>query len=101
MEEDGLAPARTMFHVKPDVVMIHSGRTSFNSRAISTRLEGRWQSHLFTDPRMMEHRVPFRHPERPERLQAVVRHLEKGGYFCTCPGGVVREATDRGAISDP
>jgi acetoin utilization deacetylase AcuC-like enzyme len=49
---------------------------------------------LFTDPRMIEHRVPFRHPERPERLQAVLRHLERGGYFCTCPQGVVREATD-------
>lgn len=48
---------------------------------------------LFTDQRMIEHRVPFKHPERPERLQAVVRHLERGGYFCTCPQGVVREAT--------
>ncbi len=48
---------------------------------------------LFTDPRMIEHRVPFKHPERPERLQAVVRQLERGGFFCTCPHGVVREAT--------
>jgi acetoin utilization deacetylase AcuC-like enzyme len=49
---------------------------------------------LFTDERMIEHRVPFRHPERPERLQSVLRHLERGGYFNTCPRGVVREATD-------
>ncbi len=48
---------------------------------------------LFTDPRMLEHRVPFRHPERPERLQGVLRHLERSGYFHTCPIGVVREAT--------
>ncbi len=48
---------------------------------------------LFTDPRMLDHRVPFRHPERPERLQAVLRHLERSGYFNTCPNGVVREAT--------
>jgi acetoin utilization deacetylase AcuC-like enzyme len=43
---------------------------------------------------MMEHRVPFRHPERPERLQAVLRQLQRAGYFNTCPHGVVREATD-------
>ena len=42
---------------------------------------------------MLDHRVPFRHPERPERLQAVLRHLERSGYFNTCPNGVVREAT--------
>jgi acetoin utilization deacetylase AcuC-like enzyme len=48
---------------------------------------------LFTDPRMMEHRVPVHHPERPERLQSVLRHLERSGYFCTCENGVVREAT--------
>ncbi len=49
---------------------------------------------LFTDRRMMEHRVPFRHPERPERLGAVLRQLEKNGYFNTCPKGAVREATN-------
>jgi acetoin utilization deacetylase AcuC-like enzyme len=49
---------------------------------------------LFTDPRMVDHRVPARHPERPERLQAILRHLERTGYLATCPAGVVREATD-------
>src|ERR1700678_3744372 len=49
---------------------------------------------LFTDRRMLNHRVPARHPERPERLQAILRHLERTGYLATCPGGVVREATD-------
>ena len=48
---------------------------------------------LFTDRRMIEHRVPARHPERPERLQAILRHLERTGYDGTCPSGQVREAT--------
>jgi acetoin utilization deacetylase AcuC-like enzyme len=48
---------------------------------------------LFTDRRMLEHRVPAGHPERPERLQAILRHLERTGYLATCPTGVVREAT--------
>ena len=47
---------------------------------------------LFTDRRMLEHRVPQRHPERPERLQAILRQLERTGYFKTCPRGLVREA---------
>jgi acetoin utilization deacetylase AcuC-like enzyme len=48
---------------------------------------------LFTDPRMLEHRVPSRHPERPERLQAILRQLERTGYQKTCPSVPVREAT--------
>ena len=48
---------------------------------------------LFADERMTEHRVPFKHPERPVRLSAVLRQLERGGYFNTCPKGEVREAT--------
>jgi acetoin utilization deacetylase AcuC-like enzyme len=48
---------------------------------------------LYTDRRMTEHRVPERHPERPERLQAVLRHLERTGYLKSCPSGIVREAT--------
>ena len=48
---------------------------------------------LYTDRRMIEHRVPSRHPERPERLQAILRHLERTGYFHTCRSGLVREAT--------
>jgi acetoin utilization deacetylase AcuC-like enzyme len=49
---------------------------------------------LFTDRRMLDHRVPNRHPERPERLQAILRQLERTGYFNTCPSGQVREATN-------
>ena len=49
---------------------------------------------LFTDRRMLDHRVPARHPERPERLQAILRHLERTGYLAACPSGPVREATD-------
>ena len=49
---------------------------------------------LYTDRRMIEHRVPGRHPERPERLTAILRHLERTGYLNTCPSGRVREATN-------
>ena len=42
---------------------------------------------------MIEHRVPSHHPERPERLQAILRQLQRTGYHNTCPSGVVREAT--------
>jgi len=48
---------------------------------------------VFTDRRMNEHRVPSGHPERPERLQAVLRHLERTGYLPACAGGAVRVAT--------
>ena len=41
----------------------------------------------------IEHRVPSRHPERPERLRAILRQLERTGYDKTCPAGPVREAT--------
>jgi acetoin utilization deacetylase AcuC-like enzyme len=48
---------------------------------------------LYTDRRMIEHRVPARHPERPERLQMVLRQLDRTGYMNTCRSGSVREAT--------
>lgn len=48
---------------------------------------------LFTDPRMLEHAPPARHPERPERLRAVLRQLERTGLMAACPAGLVREAT--------
>jgi len=48
---------------------------------------------LFKDRRMLDHLVPARHPERPERLQAILRHLQRTGYQNTCPAGHVREAT--------
>jgi acetoin utilization deacetylase AcuC-like enzyme len=48
---------------------------------------------LFHDPSMLDH-VPARgHPERPERLQAVIRHLERTGLIKSCPAGIVRPAT--------
>jgi len=49
---------------------------------------------LYTDRRMIEHRVPGQHPERPERLTAILRHLERSGYLNACPSGRVREATN-------
>jgi acetoin utilization deacetylase AcuC-like enzyme len=48
---------------------------------------------LFTDRRMLEHRVPTPHPERPERLQAILRQIERVGYHNTCPSLPAREAT--------
>jgi acetoin utilization deacetylase AcuC-like enzyme len=48
---------------------------------------------LFTDRRMLEHRVPARHPERPERLQAILRHLERTGYLTSSHQRSVREAS--------
>ena len=58
---------------------------------------------LFTDRRMLDHRGPASHPERPERLQAILRHLERTGYLAKCPSGPVREATDEelGRIHTP
>ena len=49
---------------------------------------------LYTDRRMLEHRPPAPHPERPERLEAILRHLARTGYMKSCPAGTVREATD-------
>jgi acetoin utilization deacetylase AcuC-like enzyme len=48
---------------------------------------------LFTDRRMLDHTPPPRHPERPERLQAILRQLERSGLMERCPAGPVREAT--------
>jgi acetoin utilization deacetylase AcuC-like enzyme len=49
---------------------------------------------LFTDSRMAEHTPPRTHPEKPERLTTVLRHLARTGILHSCPSGTVREATD-------
>jgi acetoin utilization deacetylase AcuC-like enzyme len=49
---------------------------------------------LYWDARMLEHRPPPGHPERPERLSAIVQRLKREGLLFTCPAGQVREATD-------
>ena len=49
---------------------------------------------LYTDPRMIAHRPPPGHPERPERLRDVIRHLERTGLSKSCEAGAVRPATD-------
>ena len=54
----------------------------------------RMQVRIFTDRRMLDHRVPARHPERPERLQAVLRHLERTGYLPAGKANDVRPAGD-------
>jgi acetoin utilization deacetylase AcuC-like enzyme len=48
---------------------------------------------LFVDERMLDHAPPTGHPERPERLLAIMRHLDRTGLSKTCPAGRVREAT--------
>ncbi len=49
---------------------------------------------LFSDSRMLDHVAPYRHPERPERLLSVLRHLERTGLDAACAPGIVREATE-------
>ncbi|MDB5352997.1 MAG: deacetylase, histone deacetylase/acetoin utilization protein [Planctomycetota bacterium] len=49
---------------------------------------------LFTDPRMLDHEPPRSHPEKPERLAAILRHLKRTGLDTACPSGTVRIATD-------
>ena len=49
---------------------------------------------LFSDPRMLDHVPSPTHPERPERLRAVIRHLERMGISRHCPSRPVRPATD-------
>ncbi len=53
------------------------------------------QVSVFTDPRMLDHAVPARHPERPERLRAVLRHLERTGYLASSQDCRVRAASDQ------
>ena len=48
---------------------------------------------LFTEERMLQHAPPPRHPERPERLQAILRHLDRTGLRQRFPAGTVRQAT--------
>ena len=49
---------------------------------------------LFYDPAMREHVPPLGHPERPERIEAVMSLLERSGQARSCRRGVVRPATD-------
>jgi acetoin utilization deacetylase AcuC-like enzyme len=48
---------------------------------------------LFSDQQMLAHAPPPRHPERPERLAAVLRQLQRTGLSTACPWGNVRPAT--------
>lgn len=48
---------------------------------------------LYTDPRMLAHCPPHGHPERPERLKAILRQLDRTGLRKACTEGKVREAT--------
>ncbi|WZO99136.1 histone deacetylase [Isosphaeraceae bacterium EP7] len=49
---------------------------------------------LYSDRRMLDHVPKQGHPERPERLQMVLRQLERTGQAGRCGIGTVRPATD-------
>ena len=49
---------------------------------------------LFQDRGMLDHIPRPGHPERPERLTAVLRHLERTGLAARLPRGRVRPVTD-------
>lgn len=50
---------------------------------------------LYTDPRMLGHRPRTYHPERPERLAAIVSHLQATGLDRRMAAGAFRPATDQ------
>jgi len=50
--------------------------------------------HLYTDTRCLEHRVPNGHPERPERLAAVLNHLKACGFIDDHPMLAPEQAKD-------
>lgn len=49
---------------------------------------------LYTDPAMADHRPHAGHPERPERLTTVLRHLGRTGQLDRADRPMVRPATD-------
>lgn len=49
---------------------------------------------VYTDSRMLEHVPSSGHPERPERLATVLRHLTRTGQLGVCRQKPLREATD-------
>ena len=49
---------------------------------------------LYTDSRMLDHQPHAGHPDRPERLATVLRHLERTGQLGRLPAGECRMATD-------
>ena len=49
---------------------------------------------LFTDPRMLDHKPSPTHPEKPERLRAVLKHLDRTGLSKRFPSNPVRPVTD-------
>jgi len=49
---------------------------------------------LYTDTRMIDHRPHPAHPDRPERLATILRHLDRTGQLARADQPVVRLATD-------
>jgi acetoin utilization deacetylase AcuC-like enzyme len=58
---------------------------------------------LYSDERMLAHAPPPRHPERPERLAAILRQLDRTGLAQRCTWGRVRPATraELARVHDP
>src|SRR4051794_21465956 len=48
---------------------------------------------LFTGRRMIDHEPPGGPPECPERLQAILDHLDRTGLAQACRTGSIREVT--------
>lgn len=46
---------------------------------------------IYTDPRMIEHRTPAGHPEKPERLSALLDHWRKTGRLTDANAVAVKE----------
>ena len=61
-----------------------------------------WQNRkmitLYTDRRMINHKTPAGHPERPERLAALLDYWEKKGHKAAMRAGSFGEVT-RPALS--
>jgi histone deacetylase 6 len=49
---------------------------------------------LLYDPRFLDHRAPYAHPEHPGRLSAIWDRVERDGLAARCARVAAREATD-------
>ena len=89
----------TISWARVDFAMIRENRIDEVGGVMTSFL--RWRDamavSLFTDRRMIDHHVPARHPERPERLQAILRHLERTGYLASLSSRAGPRSHDRRA----
>jgi acetoin utilization deacetylase AcuC-like enzyme len=54
---------------------------------------------LLDDPRFLDHRAPYGHPEHPGRLSAISGRLEKEGLAARCERVAAREASDEELVA--